>query len=140
MRTKARWYYLTQELDGGNYWYDQSIGAGTTEQLLPSDKALTSMPDCSQSMNHNFTHNGRAEGKSFLSHFSEPCENMCVNYVLDRSRGTVIDTNPNKQNGTFVSMTQWQKVLVSMIDGGAVGTILRVLPWPDDYNDVLQSR
>lgn len=139
MRSRAKWYYLTQELNGGNYWYNESLGAGTTEQLLPLDKAATHTPDCSKTMDFPLTYNGRCDMKAFPSDSTEPCENMGMNYVLDKSGGTVVDTGANLQNGTFVSMTQWQKVLVALVDEGSTGVVLAVLPWADDYNEVLES-
>lgn len=137
MRNKCSYYYLTQELNAGNFYYNEALGAGTTEQLLPKSKKDTNMPDLTKNGVYKYTHNGSADNANIQTMQGRPCDNMMTDFVMDREGGLRVDTFPNMQTGGFVTMSRWQKVIVSKIDEGTTGVILRVLPWAEDYNNMI---
>lgn len=139
MRSKCSYYYLTQELNAGNYRFNEALGAGTTEQLLPESKFDINMPDLRTDGSYTYTNNGAAQGQQLTMAQSRPCDNMTLGFSFDREQGTVVNTHPNVQRGTFVMMSRWQKVLVAKIDGGATGVVLCTFPWAEDYNNVLKA-
>lgn len=139
MRSKCSYYYLSQTMNSGNYRYNSIMGAGTTEEFLPKERETSSLPDLNKG-DFKYKYNGRANQKSFSLGQSNPISWMCSQFTFDREKGTVPNSGANYQNGEFVKMTRWQRVLVTRVDGGATGVVLGVLPWADDYNSVLESQ
>lgn len=140
MRAKCGYYYLTQELNSGNYKYDATMGAGTTEEHMPKEREGKIFPDMTKAGEYVYKYNGRANQRSFSLAQSNPMRWMSSTFSFDRDRGTVPNAGANYPTGEFVKMSRWQKVIVSRIDGGSTGIVVRVLPWADDYNFVLKSQ
>lgn len=51
LRSKCKWYYLTQKLQSSNYYFSEKYGAGTPEILQPINS--TSFPDLEKSPNYS---------------------------------------------------------------------------------------
>lgn len=69
------------------------------------------------------------EGRSWMSKATNCSSNFFSTYLLDDTKGTKLDRNPNKPKGTFSKLRVGQRVLVQTYNNGTKMMIIGNAPW-----------
>lgn len=136
LRSKCKWYYLTQKLQSSNYYYSEKHGAGTTELTLP--KGSQTLPNLGESPDYRQTSDTQISGKAIKSPSANPVENGITNSaILESSSGLTTEKVSGRPIGEFVTVSNWTKVIVALADHGATRLVLCSLPWLQDWNNIM---
>lgn len=131
--------YMTSELTSGNeYLYDPSTDSSTTQENIP-DMSDATMYDISAARPDQIKNQFSSPGYGFTvqSVYTNPTANLVQSYHAGTSAGTQINTYDNTPKGNFVHLTVGTRVLVCFPDNRTVGFIIRQIPVPDAWSNML---
>lgn len=131
------WFYLTNELTSGSLArYDEVSGNST---VYEANRSSLRMNDLRKNQGEKYKSYPYGTNFTYKWPQDNPAQNLCQNYNLNLSSGYSVDVGMNAPKGSFTSLEVGTRVIVSFINNGTLGVILRQYPNSDELSLALSG-